>query len=104
VNRGDIVFCDFGDPVGHEPAFRRPALVISAEAMNRHGTPVVLPITRIRRGYPTHVEMEGLPVTSYIQCELVRAISDERIIRTLGRANASVMSQVAAILRRIMAL
>jgi len=105
VNRGDLVVCDFGDPIGHEPAFQRPALVISPELFNRHGTPIVAPITRTRRGYPTHVELEGaLPVTSYVQCELIRAISDRRVGRSLGRVDASVMVRVAAILRRIMSL
>lgn len=105
MNRGDIVLCDFGDPIGHEPAFQRPALVVSPEAFNRHGTPIVAPITKTRRGYPTHVELDGpLPVISYVQCELVRAVSDQRVIRSLGRADEVALSQVAVILRRIMSL
>ena len=105
MNRGDIVLCDFGDPIGHEPAFRRPALVLSVAAFNRHGTPIVIPVTRTRRDYPTHVELEdALPVTSYVQCELVRAVSKQRVIRTLGQADDVVLSKVAVILRRIMAL
>ena len=105
MNRGDLVLCDFGDPVGHEPAFQRPALVVSPEVFNRHGTPIVAPITRTRRGYPTHVELDGaLPVTSYVQCELIRAVSDQRVMRHLGRVDDAVMSRVGLILRRIMAL
>ena len=105
MNRGDLVLCDFGDPVGHEPAFWRPALVISATPFNWAGTPIVAPITKTRRGYPTHVELEGvLPVTSYIQCELIRAISAQRLIRHLGHVDEAVLLQLAPILRRIMSL
>ena len=105
MNRGDLILCDFGDPVGHEPAFHRPALVISATAFNRHGAPIVAPITRTKRGYPTHVELEGaLPVTSYVQCELIRVVSELRIIRYLGHVDDAVLLKIAPILRRIMSL
>ena len=105
VNGGDLVLCDFGDPIGHEPAFRRPAVVLSATAFNRNGTLIVAPITRTQRGYPTQVELEGpLPVTSYVQCELIRAVSEQRIIRPLGRISEPTMKQIATILRRIMSL
>jgi mRNA interferase MazF len=105
MNRGDIYLCDFGDPIGHEPALRRPALVVSPLALNRHGTPVVLPISRRPRGYPTHIELDGpLPVISYVQCELVRAVSIQRFIRLLAAVDATVMTQVEAALRRVLGL
>jgi len=105
VNRGDLYLCDFGDPQGHEPGYRRPALVVSPVQFNRHGVVIVLPITKTRRGYPTHVELDGpLPLVSYVQCELVRAVSEHRLVRQVGHVDGTVLEQVSTILRRLMVL
>jgi mRNA interferase MazF len=105
VKRGELHLCDFGDPIGHEPGFRRPAVVVSHDELNRHGIAVVLPVTRTRRGYPTHVELEAvLPVTSYVQCELVRAVSTERLLHKVGELNVVQRAAIEAVLRRLLSL
>jgi mRNA interferase MazF len=105
VNRGDIYLCDFGSPLGHEPAFRRPAVVISATELSRFGLPIVLPVTRTKRDYPTHVEIEGvLPVGSYIQCEQIRAVAAERLLQRVGTLEPIVLLKVDAVLRRILVI
>ena len=105
MNRGDIYLCDFGTPIGHEPGFRRPAVVVSRGELSRHGVPIVLPVTRTRRGYPTHVELDGvLPVVSYVQCELIRAVSADRLIRPVASLDAAHLALIEAILRRILDL
>ena len=47
MNRGDLHWVDFGKPVGHEPALRRPAVIIQSDAFNasRIGTVIVAVIT-----------------------------------------------------------
>jgi mRNA interferase MazF len=105
VNRGDIYLCDFGSPIGREQGFQRPALIVSHDEMARYGLPVVLPVTRTKRGYPTHVELDGvLPVTSYVQCEQIRTVSTERMIRPLGSINDLTLRHIEQILRRILML
>lgn len=105
VNRGQIYLCDFGTPIGHEPGFRRPAVVVSHNELNRHGVPVVLPVTRTRRGYPTHVQLDGvLPVVSYVQCELIRAVSVDRLIRPVASLDNAQLAKIEAILRRVLDL
>jgi mRNA interferase MazF len=105
VRRGDIYLCDFGNPMGHEQGFRRPALIVSHDELTRYGLPVVLPVTRTKRGYPTHVELDGvLPVTSYVQCEQIRTVSSERMIRPLGSINEVALMHIEEILRRILML
>lgn len=100
---GDIYLCDFGDPQGHEAGFRRPALVLSPEQLNRHGIAIVLPITRTRRGYPTHVELDGvLPVVGYVQCELIRTVATRRLERLVGAASGIHLEQVRLILARLL--
>ena len=45
--RGEIWWCDFGVPVGSEPGYKRPSLVIQNNKLNdtRLATTIVLPIT-----------------------------------------------------------
>jgi mRNA interferase MazF len=105
VRRGDIYLCDFGSPIGHEQGFQRPALIVSHDELARYGLPVVLPVTRTKRGYPSHVELDGvLPVTSYVQCEQIRTVSAERMIRPLGSIDDPTLMRVEQILRRLLVL
>jgi mRNA interferase MazF len=105
VNRGDIYLCDFGDPIGSEQGFNRPAVIISASEMSRFGLPIMLPITRTRLGYATHVELEkALPVTSYVQCEQIRVVSTERLIRQVGTVDGVDVIRIENVIRRILQL
>lgn len=105
MRRGDIYLCDFGNPIGHEQGFQRPALIVSHDEMARYGLPVVLPVTRTKRGYPTHVELDGvLPVASYVQCEQIRTVSTERMIRPLASISDLTLMHIEQILRRILML
>jgi mRNA interferase MazF len=49
---------------------------------------VVAPITKTKRGIPTHVLVPtgeaGLTVDSYIKCEELRSVSKDRLVRQLG--------------------
>jgi mRNA interferase MazF len=102
VRAGEVHLTDFGSPLGHEAGFRRPALVVSPEQLNAHEICIVLPITRTRRGYPTHVELDGpLPVVSYVQCELIRAISTNRLIRKVGVVDSVDRARIRGILGRL---
>lgn len=105
MNRGDIYLCDFGNPIGYEQGFRRPALIVSHNEMSRHGLPIVLPITRTKRGYATHIELDGvLPVTSYVQCEQIRTVSTKRLVRPLASLDNVDLARVELVLRRILSL
>ncbi len=90
VRRGDVWLIDFGEPVGREQSGRRPAIVISANAMNEvpSGLVVVVPLTSTRRGLPSHVELDhpdtGLDTISYAKCEDVKSMSERRLITRLG--------------------
>ncbi|MDR1294610.1 MAG: type II toxin-antitoxin system PemK/MazF family toxin [Bifidobacteriaceae bacterium] len=45
-----------------------------------------------------------LPVTCYLQCELIRAVAARRLGRRLATIPDPVLAQVAAVLRRILVL
>lgn len=83
--RGDVHGIDLGQPVGHEPAFVRPAIVVSADILNHGlgGLVVVVPVTSAAYGLRSHVAVEpgmsGLEHTSYARCDQLRVVSTERL-------------------------
>lgn len=95
---------DFGDPVGHEQGYRRPAVVVSADRLNasRAGLVVVVPLTRTRRGLPSHIEVEpggsGLAGTSYAKAEDLKSISTDRLQRRLGAIGAEPLAHLGQVL------
>jgi mRNA interferase MazF len=48
VRRGEVWWVDFGLPFGSEPGYRRPALLVQADALNKSGigTVLLVPLTR----------------------------------------------------------
>lgn len=48
MRRGEVWWVDFGQPFGSEPGFRRPAVVVQADAFNKSqlGTVLLVPLTR----------------------------------------------------------
>ena len=109
-SRGDVVLVDLDPVVGHEQGGQRPALVVSADAMNRSpaGLVIVAPITGTDRGIPAHVKVSppegGLARTSVIMADQVRTISRRRVARRLGAVSASTMGQVEDRLRLVLDL
>jgi mRNA interferase MazF len=105
ARRGQVWLTDFGVPVGNEQGKVRPALVVSSDSWNGHAsTLTVLPMTRTSHDFPTRIEVEateqnGLDETSYARCEDIRAISERRLLRPLGRVDPLVMLSVSKTLR-----
>ena len=85
--RGEIWGVDLDPIVGREQAGRRPALVVSDDALNSgpRGLVVVIPITGRSRGLPNHAPIAppegGLTKPSVIMTEQVRSVSKDRLGR-----------------------
>lgn len=47
ISQGDVCWADMGDPVGSEPGFRRPVVVVQGDSLNRSriATVVCVPLT-----------------------------------------------------------
>jgi mRNA interferase MazF len=47
ISQGDIIWVDYGEPIGSEPGFRRPGIVVQTDAINktRIGTILCIPLT-----------------------------------------------------------
>lgn len=110
ARRGEVWLVDFGEPVGREQSGKRPAVVISADALNesRAGVIAVVPITTTYRGLPSHVEIDrgasGLDEVSYARCEDVKSISEQRLVGRLGTVGEEVIFQAARALRFLLDL
>jgi mRNA interferase MazF len=110
ARRGDVWIVDFGDPIGHEAGFRRPAVVVSDDAVNAGpaGVVIVVPITSRPRGNPVHVEIEpgesGLDGVSYARCEDVRSLSDARLVTGLGRVSVANLFRIEQVLGWLLGL
>jgi mRNA interferase MazF len=108
--RGEIYYVDLGQPVGHEPAFRRSAVVVSVDILNNGpgGLVMVVPITTARYGLRSHVELEpegsGLNHTSYARCDQLRAVSVERLSSRQGMIGSDQMRALDQVLRVVLDL
>ena len=108
--RGEIYDVDLGRPIGHEPAFVRPAIVVSADVLNNSagGLVVVVPIRSTSYGLRSHVELEpggsGLEHPSYARCDQLRVISTERIVSRRGMAGIEEVHAIDQALRFILDL
>jgi mRNA interferase MazF len=108
--RGEVYYVDLGQPVGHEPAFRRPAVVVSVDVLNNGpgGLVVVVPITTARYGLRSHVELEpegsGLDHTSYARCDQLRVVSVERLPSRQGMIGPDQMGAIDQALRFVLDL
>ncbi|MFN0026786.1 MAG: type II toxin-antitoxin system PemK/MazF family toxin [Acidimicrobiales bacterium] len=104
MRAGDLVRVDFGVPVGSEPGFPRPAVVVTADAVLAH-TPRtfhVVPVTsNVRRSLPTEVVVtaSGLDGPSVAQCHLCAVIGVERILdQEYGNIGPAELAQIRAVL------
>ena len=81
---------DLGQPVGHEPAYLRPAVVVSVDLVNNGPGElvVVVPVSSVAHGLRSHVELDpatsGLDHTSYARCDQLRDISTHRLSSRRG--------------------
>jgi mRNA interferase MazF len=108
--RGQVYYVGLGRPIGHEPAFRRPAVVVSVDILNNGpgGLVVVVPVTTTGYGLRSHVELDpgssGLAHTSYARCEQLRVVSVERLLSRQGTADPDQMRAIDQALRFVLDL
>lgn len=108
--RGEIYDIDLGHTIGHEPAFTRPAVVVSADVLNNAAGDlvVVLPVGTTSYGLRSHVEIEpgvsGLDHLSYARCDQIRVVSTERIVHRRGVATVDEVRGIDQALRFILNL
>ena len=96
-----MIEVDFNSGVGHEPAKRRPAIVVTSYAFNVRSSLVgVVPIQSKDTGYPLHVPVHEPSLHGYACVEQVRNIDVvRRGCRLIGCASDALMRRVMGIIR-----
>ncbi|WP_327297592.1 MULTISPECIES: type II toxin-antitoxin system PemK/MazF family toxin [unclassified Streptomyces] len=115
MRRGDVYLIDLEPGRGSEANKARPAVVVSNDAANQsvertgRGVVTVVPVTsNTARVFPFQVLLRaaesGLVQDSKAQCEQVRAVAVERLLRRIGSVPPQRLSELDTALRRHLAL
>jgi mRNA interferase MazF len=107
VLRGDVFMASLEPVEGSEQGGTRTVVIVSRDALNKFSPVVVIcSITNASnkaKVYPSHVKIPagsgGLRLDSIVVCEQVRAISKNRLKRSLGRFDKSIMTGIEAALK-----
>lgn len=97
--QGDLIDLNFDPSVGHEPAKRRPAVVLSVGRFNNvlSSLTVVCPITSTNNGHPLHIPIaSGNVVAGCVCIEQMRAmdLSKRSCTHRESMLDAKTMSRV----------
>lgn len=96
---GEVLWVDFGRPMGREQGGRRPALVLTPREYNLVSSVlIVCPITRRRRDWPFVVALPDLgSFEGYVLTDQIKAIDPgRRAFKIMGRVPSEVMANVRA--------
>ncbi|MEU9635444.1 type II toxin-antitoxin system PemK/MazF family toxin [Streptomyces tendae] len=115
MKRGDIYLVDYEPVRGSEANKARPGVIVSNDGANAaaertgRGVVTLVPLTtNVARVYPFQVllpaEECGLPKDSKAQCEQVRALAPERLLRPIGSVPRQRMTEIDGALRRHLGL
>lgn len=104
ISQGDVWWADLGEPVGSEPGFRRPVIVVQGDNFNRSAlrTVVAVPLTSNLRwaAAPGNVRLTaratGLPRDSVANVSQLVALDRSILIERVGRLSSSKLELVLA--------
>lgn len=110
--RGDVWWADLPEPLGSEPGYRRPLLIVQNDAFNRSRlrTTIAVTLTSSLRlvGAPGNVlvpaEASGLPRDSVANVSQIVSVDRGALTERAGRLPGRLVEQVAAGLRLALGL
>ncbi|MEU2824012.1 type II toxin-antitoxin system PemK/MazF family toxin [Streptomyces bacillaris] len=115
MRRGDIHLVGLEPARGGEANKVRPAVIVSNDAANRsvelsgRGVVAVVPLTSNTSRILSFqaflaAEESHLPQNSKVQCEQIRAVSPDRVLKRIGQVPRQRMVEIDRALRRHLAL
>lgn len=112
MQRGDIWWASLPDPTGSAPGFRRPVLLIQADAFTQSqiATVVILPLTSNLRlaGAPGNILLRaaefGLPRDSVVNVSQVMTLDKSDLTELIGRISPAMLYQIEQGLRKVLDL
>lgn len=102
MKRGDIYYIAHRYTVGSEMAKGRPAVIVSADALNDTAevVEVVFLTTKPKKEMPTHVGINSTRLPSTACCEQITTVSKELVGDYFGRCTEEEMAEINRALRR----
>ena len=102
ISRGDIWWADLSDPIGSEPGFRRPVLVIQGDSLNRSriATVICVPLTSNLHwaDAPGNISLSsvlsGLPKDSVVNVSQIITIDRRALTEPVGKLSTKKMELV----------
>jgi mRNA interferase MazF len=106
VRRGEIWWINFDPTQGSEIRKARPAVVVTADALNRaRRTVVVVPLsTGPQPRPPIVIATPSAGEGSVVVCDQIRLVDKRRLTRNEGRLSAGDLRSVEDGLRRVLVL
>ena len=112
MQRGDIWWADLDDPEGAEPGYRRPVLIVQADAFNRSRIQTVIAVTLTTNlrlaAAPGNVLVaaaeSSLPRDSVINVSQILTLDRRYLTERAGAVGQPTMAQVEEGLRLVLYL
>ncbi len=112
IERGTIWWADLGEPRGAKPGFRRPVLVVQADAFNRSRIQTVVSVilsSNLRLldapgNALVPAKLSGLPKDSVANVSQVVTLNRGDLQEQAGRLDAPTMRQVGAGIRLVLGM
>ena len=99
VKRFEIYLVNLDPTLGSEIQKTRPCLIISPDEMNDHiATVIVAQMTTKGRDYPTRVNCQFEGKEGQVVLDQIRTVDKIRLVKRLGKINASTQREVLVIL------
>ena len=104
VTRFDVYVVSLDPAQGYEIQKTRPCVVVSPDDMNHHiGTVIVAPMTTKGRDYPTRIPLTFQRKKGQIVLDQIRTVDKSRLVKRLGKLDASTAAKMLAVLQEIFA-
>ena len=95
IERFNVFLVRLDPATGAETSKTRPCVVVSPDELNRAvSTVIIAPMTTVRRGWPTRVELTFQSKTGEIALDQIRAVDKARLVKRLGKLDSEIADVV----------